>query len=157
MSKALGLLDSNVIIAAAAADHEHHGASARLLNDFAPQTFAVASHSYAEAYSQLTRRSPRSLFGFPPADVIAVLESIAASSLLVGLTHGKTFDAIREFAAAGHVGPRLYDKLIGEAAVANGIERIITWNVGHFSSLFPQITVQEPTEISAANELKRSR
>lgn len=149
MTKALALLDSNVVIASVAAEHEHHQPSAALLNQFSPRSFAVAAHSYSEAYSGLTRRSRGAPFEFDPADVMAALESVAAHCVLVGLTHAQTFDAIREFAAVGGIGPRLYDKLIGETAVVNGIACIITWNVAHFTSLFPTLTVIDPEQFVA--------
>ena len=144
MAKLLALLDSNVVIASIAEAHEHHDASIALFRSFPPQTFAVAAHSYAEAYSILTRASATSPFRRSPADSIAALESVAASCLLVGLTHGETFAAIQEFAGEGGAGPRLYDKLIGQTAAANGIETIITWNLKHMSSLFKSSEVTDP-------------
>lgn len=148
MSDPLALLDSNVVIAAVVAAHQHHAPSAALLNDFAPRTFAVAAHSYSEAYSGLTRRSRGALFEFDPGDALAALESVAAQCVLVGLTHGQTFEAIRDFASGGGIGPRLYDKLIGDAAVAGGLKCVVTWNVSHFASLFPQLEVVDPVQFA---------
>ena len=82
---------------------------------------------------------------------MAALESVAAQCLLVGLTHAQTFHAIRDFAGTGGIGPRLYDKLIGEAAVVNGIACIVTWNVAHFNSLFPTLTVADPDQMAATH------
>ncbi len=47
---------------------------------------------------------------------------------------------------SGGIGPRLYDRLIGEAAVAHAIPRILTWNVGHMRGLFPNLVVTTPTD-----------
>ena len=152
MSDPVALLDSNVVIASVVADHEHHSSSVALLNDFAPRSFAVAAHSYSEAYSGLTRTSRGALFEFDPADALAALESVAAQCVLVGLTHGQTFDAIRNFASAGGTGPRLYDKLIGEAAVVNGIDCVVTWNVSHFTSLFPRLTIDDPVQFATRRD-----
>jgi predicted nucleic acid-binding protein len=69
---------------------------------------------------------------------------------LVGLTAAQTFDAVRRYAGDGGVGPRLYDRLIGEAAVAHGLARIITWNVTHMRRLFPGLTVVTPAELLGA-------
>lgn len=151
MSKVVALLDSNVVIASVAAEHQHHQASAALLNKFSPRCFAVAAHSYSEAYSALTRRSRGAPFEFDPADAMAALESVAAHCVLFGLTHAQTFDAIRDFAGVGGMGPRLYDKLIGETAVVNGIACIVTWNVTHFTSLFPTLTVVDPEQFAATH------
>lgn len=142
----LALLDSNVIIASVAEAHEHHEASIMLFVDRPAHSFAVAAHSYSEAYSILTRKSQSSLFCWPASDAIAALESVAAKCVLVGLTHAQTFDAIKTFAAEGGIGPRLYDQLIGEAAMLNGLNCIVTWNGPHMSSLFPDIRVLNPME-----------
>jgi len=50
---------------------------------------------------------------------------------------------------SGGVGPRLYDRLIGEVALAHGIETIVTWNVGHMRTLFPALVVAAPNEALA--------
>ncbi len=148
----LALLDSNVIIASVAEAHEHHEPSITLFVDRPAHSFAVASHSYAEAYSILTRRSQSSIFRWPASDAIAALESVAAKCVLVGLTHAQTFDAIKTFAAEGGIGPRLYDKLIGEAAMLNGVDCIVTWNRSDMSSLFPDVRVLDPTEFCQSQE-----
>jgi predicted nucleic acid-binding protein len=49
------LLDSNVLIAAIMAGHEHHAASLKLFMLERRANFAVAGHSYAEVYNTLTR------------------------------------------------------------------------------------------------------
>jgi predicted nucleic acid-binding protein len=153
----LALLDSNVIIASLAEAHEHHDASIALFSMFPDESFAIAAHSYSEAYSILTRKAQSSPFKWSAADAIAALESIAVRCSLVGLTHGQTFDAIRNFAADGGIGSRLYDKLIGEAAVHNGLPTIITWNVSHMRSLFPLLDVVSPAEFAAAAKRKPSK
>jgi hypothetical protein len=119
-----------------------------LTNDRATP-FAVAAHSYAEAYSTLTRRGERTPFQFTPEEAWAALESVRAVTALVGLTAPQTFEAIRAYAGSGGIGARLYDRLIGEAAVAHGIPGIVTWNVGHMRSLFPNLSVSTPTQFRA--------
>jgi predicted nucleic acid-binding protein len=153
----LALLDSNVVIASVAEAHEHHEASISLFLDRPNHSFAVAAHSYSEAYSILTRRSQSSPFRWPAADAIAALESVAAKCVLVGLTHAQTFDAVKSFAAEGGVGPRLYDRLIGEAALLNGLECIVTWNTSHMSSLFSKIRVLDPIEFRDFQAPSKSR
>ena len=143
------LLDSNVVIAAVAEAHEHHQPSNALLGSASTGSLAVAAHSYSEAYSILTRKADASPFKWPANEAIAALESVAMRCPLVGLTHGQTFDAIRDFAADGGIGPRLYDKLIGEVAVHNGIPVIVTWNRAHFETLFPAVTIMTPSSFAA--------
>lgn len=157
MAKPLGLLDSNVVIASVAEAHEHHEPSNALFRTFPAHSFGVAAHSYSEAYSILTRRSSNASFRWPAGDAIAALESVAARCLLVGLTHAQTFDAIRNFAADSGVGPRLYDKLIGEAAVMNGLRTIVTWNSGHMEGLFPSMEVLDPVAFAKKHKVRSTR
>lgn len=139
------LIDSNVLIAMLVEAHEHHGPSLNLLISGGETQFAVAAHSYAEAYSTLTRRGDRAPFQFMPEEAWAALESVRAVTCLVGLTAPQTFEAIRSHARGGGISARLYDRLIGEAAVVNGIPAIVTWNVGHMRSLFPEMRITTPS------------
>jgi predicted nucleic acid-binding protein len=149
-TRADALLDSNVLIALLAEAHEHHTASLALFVDRRPFRFAVAAHSYAETYSTLTRRGGPAPFDFSAGEAWAALESVRAATDLVGLTPAQTFDAVRRYAGDGGIGPRLYDRLIGEAAVAHGVPRIVTWNVAHMRGLFPGLAVATPAELLAA-------
>lgn len=130
--------------------HEHHAASLALLTGTAPTRFAISAHSYAEAYGTLTRRSERAApFGFTAEEAWAALASLRAVTSLVGLTPAQTFEAVGAYAAAGGIGPRLYDALIGRAAVVHGISAIVTWNVGHMRGLFPNLDVITPETFAA--------
>ena len=144
--KPVALLDSNVLIAMLAEAHEHHGPSLALLADDDRADFAVCAHSYAEAYGTLTRRGERAPFRFSADEAWAALESIRAVTALVGLTPAQTFDVVRSYSQGGGIGPRLYDRLIGEAAIFHEIDVIITWNVGHMRSLFPTLTIATPRD-----------
>ena len=149
MKPPVALLDSNVVIAAIVEDHVHHPASARLLTGFDPASFGIAAHSYAEAYVTLTRQGPSGSMGFPPSQALAALSALRAVTTLVGATPSQTVEAVGRFAARGGIGPRLYDTLIGEAAVANGIGCIITWNIRHLAALFPGLPVMTPSSFLA--------
>jgi len=143
------LLDSNVVVAILAEAHEHHAASLALLAGPTRDRFGVSAHSYAEAYSTLTRGGERALFGFSAGEAWAALASLRAITGLVGLTPAQTFEAIGLYADSGGVGPRLYDALIGGAAVMHGIPGIVTWNVGHMRGLFPSLDVLTPEAFTA--------
>jgi predicted nucleic acid-binding protein len=67
----------------------------------------------------------------------------------LGLTPAQTFEATRRYAASGGIGARLYDALIGEAAVLHGIPDIVTWNTGHMRGLFPNLDVLTPEAFAA--------
>lgn len=141
------LLDSNVVIAMIAEDHEHHAASAALAPDNESKRFAVATHSYAEAFATLTRQSASAAFRWSAEDAWGTLESVAAVTTLVGLTPAQTFDTIRSYAEDGNIGPRLYDRLIGQVAVQYAIPQLITWNVGHMRNLFPVLEILDPAAV----------
>lgn len=143
------LLDSNVLIAMLAEAHEHHESSLALLAGGSNMQFAIAAHSYAEAYSTLTRRGKHAPFRFSPDEAWAALESVRAATTLLGLTAPQTFDAIKNYSQAGGIGARLYDRLIGETAVVHSVPAIVTWNVGHMRSLFPALRVLAPKELGA--------
>jgi predicted nucleic acid-binding protein len=143
------LLDSNVLVAALAPAHQHHAPSLALLAARGSEEFAIAAHSYAEAYSTLTRGGRRGPFGFSPAEALGALESVRAVTMLVGLTAAQTFEAMRDYARTGGLGARLYDRLIGEAAVAHGIGVIVTWNIGDMRGLFQDLTVITPEAYAA--------
>jgi predicted nucleic acid-binding protein len=147
--KTATLLDSNVLIAAVAEAHEHHAASLDLLLGRRAE-FAVAAHSYAEAFSTLTRRGKFGPFRFSAGEAWAALQSVRAVTMLVGLTAAQTFDATRDYAKGGGIGPRLFDKLIGEAARVHGIPAIVTWNTAHMRTLFPALTISTPGEFARA-------
>jgi hypothetical protein len=138
------LVDSNVIIAALAGDHEHHDASADLFREERSYVLGVAAHSFAEAYSTLTRRGASAPFRFTAEEAWAALESVRAATQLIGLTPAQTFETVRSYAADGGIGARLYDRMIGEAAIVHAIPTIITWNVGLMRGLFPTVQVDTP-------------
>ena len=145
------MLDSNVVVAILAEAHEHHEASLALLTCANPARFAVSAHSYAEAYGTLTRRGERAPFRFIAEEAWAALASLRASTGLVGLTPAQTFETVGAYAASGGIGPRLYDALIGRAAVVHGIPAIVTWNVGHMRGLFPDLDVLTPEAFAAGS------
>ena len=134
-------------LAIVAEDHEHHVASLALLAEERRLQFAVAAHSYAEAYSTLTRRGEHAPFRFSADEAWAALESVRAVTTLVGLTAAQTFDGVRQYAKSGGIGARLYDRLIGEVASVHALPRIITWNTSHMRSLFPALEVLTPAEV----------
>jgi predicted nucleic acid-binding protein len=148
MARIDALLDSNVLIAMLVEDHTHHAPSLRLLDLDEPPRFTVAAHSWAETYNALTRRGGPMPFGFTSAEAWAAIADVRAMTELAGLTPMQTIDAIRGYAGEGGIGPRLYDRLIGEVAVAHGCGIIVTWNIAHMRGLFPNLRVETPAEFA---------
>lgn len=149
MSTGLILVDTNVIVAALAAAHDHHAPSLALFS-VPGRHLAVAAHCYAEAFATLTRRGEHAPFRWSAAQAWGALESVAAITTLVGLTPAQSFAAVREFATAGHIGARLYDHLIAQAALAAGADMLVTWNIGHFRGLDIGIALHTPLTVPAA-------
>jgi predicted nucleic acid-binding protein len=150
------LLDSNVLIAMLAEDHQHHVPSCALFDKVGKPCYAVAAHSYAEAYSTLTRRGEHAPFRFSPEEAWAALESVRAVTTLLSLTGSQLFDGIRSYAQTGGIGARLYDRLIGETAVVYGVPTIVTWNIGHMRSLFPNLQVMTPNDFQGRQKKEDS-
>ena len=140
------LLDTNVIVAALADDHVSHRESVALLFGGAAPRFAVTAHVFAEAFNTLTRRGGAASFGWTPDRVMNALDTVRSRTVLIGLSPEQTYDALRDYASGGGVGPRVYDKLIGQTAVLNGIPAIISWNVRHMRALFPELDIHTPGE-----------
>jgi predicted nucleic acid-binding protein len=149
--KAQALLDTNVIVAALAPDHPEHAQSIALFERTRDGELAVPAHAVSEAYSTLTRAN--GLFRWSPADAWSTINSILRIAMLVGQSPLATVDAVRTFAEQGGVGPRLYDRLIGEVAIQHRIGTIITWNIAHMHTLFPQLAVIKPEQF--ASQLRR--
>lgn len=147
--KPLGLLDTNVLISAVDAAVPGHAAVLSLLLDYPPFSWAIAAHSYAEGLNTLTRTSRGAPFKYLPLDAWRALATLKPRTLLVGLTPEQTLDAVRVYAEGGGIGPRLYDHLIGRAAVVAGIGTIVTHNGVHMRGLFPKLTVVAPIDFAA--------
>lgn len=139
------LLDTNVVVAALVDSHPHHAPSFSLLDD-ETRLFVVAAHSLAECFNTLTRRGGGMAYRWSPTDAWIGLRQVSAATRIVTLTSSQTLRAIRKYAEAGGVGPRLYDALIAEAAARAGLPRLITWNVAHMQSVAPHLDVVTPVQ-----------
>lgn len=143
------LLDGNVLVAVVVEAHQHHPPSVALLGRQDRIDFVAAGHSLAEVYNTLTREGPSAPFGYPPKTAWNAILQLRSRIAVLGLTPPQTVDAIGRYAHAGGIGPRRYDSLIGEVAVAHGISTLVTWNVIHMRGLFPALNVVTPVEFSA--------
>lgn len=133
-------------------EHQGHAASIALFAPDLTHVYAMAAHSFAETYTTLTRTGPHAPYRFTPDEAWLGLASLRASVKLVGLTAAQSLDAIHGYAVRGGVGARLYDALIGEAAVVHGIGTIVTWNITHMAGLFPRLEVVTPDDFLRARK-----
>ena len=140
------LLDSNVIVAAVIATHEHHPPSAAVFGSRRTTDIIVAAHSYAEAFTTLTRRGTCAPFQRSADEAWVALERLATLTTLVGVSPAQRFDATRRYASSGGISARLYDFLIGSSALAARAESIVIWNLGDYRPLFPDCIVETPTD-----------
>lgn len=129
------LLDTNCLIAAAIAQHEHHRATVAELSRrrAAGHTLVMAAHAVLEAYAVLTRLPPPHRLA--PADALAVLDRNWGDAETLALTAAESWRALRELAGAGIGGGRIYDGCIAASARKGKCDEILTWNVRHFAGL----------------------
>ena len=142
-----GLIDSNVLIAAADGDHVHHAASLAFVEWAADRRYATASHCLTECYSVLTRGRQSGGSAFTPGEALAALDKMSDAFAILSLTIADHEIALRLFAQLGGTGPRVYDWLIGYVAQVNFIPTLVTRNIRHFSPLFPTLHITLPEEI----------
>lgn len=140
------LVDSNVMVAMVIDHHQHHETTRAFLRK--SMAFSGAAHSFAEAYNTLTRTNASAQYRTEPLVAWRAIDRLRKRIAPIGLTPTETLDAVQSFAASGGIGPRLYDRLIGEVALRRGISVIVTWNTGHFQSLFPALRVGTPEDFA---------
>jgi predicted nucleic acid-binding protein len=138
-------VDTNVVIAALVTDHPHHQPSAALLELTDRANLCIPVHCLTETYAVLTRPP----FRWLAVEAWAGVRTIADASKSIGLSSAQSIEAIRLFAEMRGSGAKLYDFLIGRAALVSGLDTIVTWSTAHFRSLFPGLTILTPTEFIA--------
>jgi len=127
------LLDANCLVATALTQHEHHRATVADLSRrrAAGHTLVMAAHAVLEAYAVLTRLPPPHRLS--PADAWAVLDRNWGEAETIALTATETWRALRELAAAGVSGGRIYDGGLAACARKAKCDELLTWNVRHFT------------------------
>lgn len=133
-------LDTNVLVAACLADHEHHARAVpvvQMVHDGKAQGF-LSGHSLLEAHSILTRlpRVPR-IPAFQAATLIS--DNFIKYFSLATLTGKEYGDLCQKLGREGIIGGRSYDLLHLACAEKCEADRIFTFNVNHFSELAPHL------------------
>lgn len=128
------VLDTSCLVAAALTQHEHHAATLADLarRRAAGHEFVLVSHALVEAYAVLTRLPPPHRVA--PADAIAVLDRNWGALETVALTGAESWRALRQHAAAGVGGGRVYDGQISACARKARADEILTLNLRHFDA-----------------------
>lgn len=127
-------LDTNVLVAACVAEHEHHARALPLVqsvHDGKTEGF-VSGHSLLEAHAVLTRlpRSPR----LSPAQASSLISAnIIGHFSVIALNAREYAELSKRLGAENIHGGRVYDLLHLECAKKSGAEKIFTFNVHDFS------------------------
>lgn len=130
-------IDSNCLVAAVLPQHEHHAATVADLarRRAAGQTIVMAANAVLEAYAVLTRLPPPHRLS--ASDAIAVLDRNWGAAESFALTGPETWRLLRQHAASGLAGGRIYDGVIAACARKGKAGEILTWNVRHFVGVQP--------------------
>jgi predicted nucleic acid-binding protein len=129
-------LDTNVLVAACVADHEHHGRALPLMqtvHDGKAEGF-VSGHSLLETHAILTRlpRAPRIT---PVQAATLIADNVAKHFSVVALTGKEYGELSLKLGQDGVVGGKSYDALHLACAEKSGAYRIYTFNIREFREL----------------------
>jgi len=134
-------LDTNVLVAACVADHEHHARALPVMqkvHEGKAEGF-VSAHSILETYAILTRlpRVPR-ISSMQASTLIA--DNIVKYFSVVALTGKEYSELSLKLGQNNVVGGKAYDVLHLRCAEKCGADRIYTFNVRDFAQLAGQLT-----------------
>jgi predicted nucleic acid-binding protein len=130
------LPDTNVMVAALCAWHEHHE---RAISEMehrlaARESLVVAAPALVEAYAVLTRLPPPHRLS--PHDANALLESSFLAGRAPAVLDGAAYRSIlREAADRAIAGGRVYDWVIAACAKRARVKTLLTFNTRDFVSL----------------------
>ena len=133
-------IDTNIVVAQTAKNHIHHANAAGLflqikLHRWRP---VISTHGLAEIYAVLTgaphkpRPTPAAVWQMLQENVLDLFEVEA-------LTRADYSKIIKECAAQGWTGGRIYDAIHIHAARKAQCSRIYTFDVLHFRQLAPDL------------------
>jgi len=131
--------DTSVLVAAAVQGHSHHAVAIPALEAMVSQGHEgyMSAHSVAEVYAVLTRTPFRP--PVYPSEAWQILEaSILPHLEIVTLSATDYKDVVRQCAAAGQIGGRIYDAIHIRCAQRADCDRLYTLNVRDFRVLSPE-------------------
>src|SRR5258708_35229662 len=123
-------LDTSVLVAATRTADLRYQASSAVLAQCNPQNAAIAAHSLAEFYANLTGMKPPNRFR--PSDATQIIEAIRVRFDCVHLTADEVAETIKKAAKLSLAGGMIYDALLLACARNVNAARIYTWNLRHF-------------------------
>ena len=133
-------IDTNVVVARSITQHEHYPRAIELFAEIERRQWspAISTHGLAEIYAILTRApyQPR----ISSAEAWGIIEkNILVRFEIEPLTRSDYTRILRECAALGWTGGRIYDAIHVHAARKAGCSRIYTFNVQDFRQLAPDL------------------
>jgi predicted nucleic acid-binding protein len=129
--------DTSVLVAAVLVSHEQHQRSLAVFAAADRKTACCAAHTLAELYATLTRMPGK--HRVPSDQALLFLDEVEARLELVLLNAREYRAAINQAAHNGILGGTIYDALLGQCALKAGATRILTWDIGDFQRLGPEI------------------
>ncbi len=145
MSKGV-FFDTSVLVPAVCDQLANHTTSfARLITtlDSKKTTVHTSSHVLAECYATLTALPLRRRISGP--DALNLIETNFIRRLkIITLSESDSLKALRRVASLGLISGQIYDALHLTAAEKSGCQTLFTYNLAHFQSLNPTLTISAP-------------
>lgn len=135
--------DTSVLVAAALATHQQHHRSVAAFAGADRETGCCAVHTLAELYATLTRIPGKQRIVSDQA--LLFLDEVEERLELVYLNTREYRRAINQAARHGVLGGTIYDALLGQCALKAGATKILTWDVGDFQRLGPEVAAKVRT------------
>ena len=129
--------DSSALVPVFVPGHQHHERCLAVFSAANRATAYSAAHCLAEVYAALTRLPGK--YRAAPDQAISCVETIEKHLNVLTLEVAEHVSTIREAAALGIEGGKLYDALIAACALKAHADVIYTWNVAHFMSLGDEV------------------
>jgi predicted nucleic acid-binding protein len=136
--------DTTVLVAASEQSHPHFAQAAPALLRVAAGSDRgfMSTHSIAEVYAAITRLPVRPRI-HPQEAARMITENVLRHFSLVSLSKEDYLATLKTVATAGRPGATIYDALLLRCAEKSSVDRVYTFNVGHFMDLAPPSLAQK--------------
>jgi predicted nucleic acid-binding protein len=136
--------DTSVLVAAFVSTHVHHSSSLQQFATADKKHSACGLHSLAEVYAVMTTLPIKP--SVPPEQALLFIEEIRGRLTLISLSTEEYSSTIRDVAAKGFTGGRVYDALLLACATKCKAGTIYTWNLKHYRTIAPHLasSIQSP-------------
>jgi predicted nucleic acid-binding protein len=139
----MNFFDTSVLVASLIPHHVDHARSLACIQGLRRNGGACGSHTLAEAFNTLTKKSA---YGLSPASVSQLLAQVDRDFTLVSLTPQDTLLAIDSASQRNLSGGIIFDCLLIACARKVNATNIYTSNVRHFRQIAPDLAsrIQAP-------------